>query len=59
MKKIILLTLISFILNIDITLSPSAIALDEGKIKIYEIDKNYVNIEKNANSKFNYICCQK
>ena len=34
MKKIILLTLISFILNEDITLSPSAIALDEGKIKI-------------------------
>ena len=34
MKKIILLTLISFILNGDITLTPSAIALDEGKIKI-------------------------
>ena len=34
MKKIILLTLISFILNGDITLSPSAIALQDGKIKI-------------------------
>ena len=34
MKKIILLTLISFILNEDITLSPSAIALEDGKIKI-------------------------
>ena len=34
MKKIILLTLISFILNVDITLSPSAIALQDGKIKI-------------------------
>ena len=34
MKKIILLTLISFILNTDITLTPSAIALQDGKIKI-------------------------
>ena len=34
MKKIILLTLISFILNGDITLTPSAIVLDEGKITI-------------------------
>ena len=34
MKKIILLTLISFILNEDITLTPSAIALEDGKIKI-------------------------
>ena len=34
MKKIILLTLISFILNGDITLTPSAIALDAGIIKI-------------------------
>lgn len=34
MKKIILLTLISFILNGDITLTPSAIALQDGKIKI-------------------------
>ncbi len=34
MKKIILLTLISFILNEDITLTPSAIVLQDGKIKI-------------------------
>ncbi len=34
MKKIILLTLISFILNEELTLSPQTITLDEGKIKI-------------------------
>lgn len=34
MKKIILLTLISFILNADITIKPKTIALEDGKIKI-------------------------